>query len=60
MMVKAFLQKADGKLLGQKSIPEDCLAVQYGGATFVRVTDNGTTAIYRMTDTFHFHKLDHE
>jgi len=62
MMIQATLTKPCGKILGTKSVPEDCLAVSYGGATFVRVgASNGVTppsALYQMTNTFHFNDLD--
>lgn len=62
MMLLARLVKADGRHMGTKSVPEDCLALRYGGATFVRIgsvmTDPVPSAVYKMTDTFHFNNLD--
>lgn len=61
MLIIATLQKDDGAIIGTKSVPEDCLALRYGGSTFVRVTKiNSTDAIYQRTDTYHFHNLDQE
>lgn len=61
MLIIATLQKPDGKIMGTKSVPENCLALRYGGATFVRVAKiNSTDAIYQQTDTYHFNILDDE
>lgn len=64
MMILSRLIRRDGRAMGTKAIPDDCLAVKYGGALFVRVggvlTDPLPSAIYQMTDTYHFNDLDQE
>lgn len=60
MLIRATLVKKDGRILGRKSVSEDCLVVVYGGGTFARVRDDGFTAVYQQTDTFHTYKLDGE
>jgi hypothetical protein len=62
MMVTARLTHRNGKMMGTKSVPEDCLALRYGGSTFVRTSsvDGANSAIYSMTDTYHFNNLDQE
>lgn len=62
MMIKAVLIHEDGRKLGHKSVPEDCRAIRYGGATFV--LDGAASVVpyfvYRMTDTYHFNNLDQQ
>lgn len=64
MLILARLTKTDGTMLGTKSVPEDCLALKYGGSTFARIGNviNIPTpqAIYQRTDTYHFQNLDQE
>lgn len=63
MLVKAILKNSNGKELGIKSIPEDCLAIRYGGSIFVaRDPEHKMPGVmtYLQTDVFEFNRLDGE
>ena len=65
MMVRARLIHKSGKVLGYKSISEDCLAIKYGGSIFVsadaiiaRAGSHPRPTDFYMTDTFHTDELE--
>lgn len=60
MLIKATLIHENGHVFGVKSVPENCLAVKWGGSVFVLIAHNKRlrVATYQRTDTFHFNELD--
>ena len=63
-MIRAILKhEKTGRIFGTKNVPEDCLAIKWGGSIFVardpERKDPGTMTFIR-TDTYVFNDLDSE